>query len=222
MSEETARIIVYAIAGLGTVIWLVALFMAKRAFASPVRLDAGPAVPQQERQEKNELETANTQHTWVEGTIDQLMPKLVRQVTTSASADGMILERTTDTLVFEVNSPAGSNQLSRFRALVRFHQVQPNQCEMVYTLENQSPAYLPIVAGLFLVLGATAIIVTVGAMEAWVIPNPNMGVRGQVFQTFQIVHLIWPPFLFITIKNQFKKNSERCLQKIVNNLRFVD
>ena len=47
-----------------------------------------------------------------------------------------------------------------------------------------------------LMLGLIALVVGFLVMQTYVISSPNPAVRGQVFQMCQVVHFLWPPFLF--------------------------
>lgn len=56
---------------------------------------------------------------------------------------------------------------------------------------------MPIWFGLTLVIGV------VGAwfMMTYVVSNPDPNVRGQAMQMLQIAHFLWPPFMFLLIRN---------------------
>ena len=45
-------------------------------------------------------------------------------------------------------------------------------------------------------LGLAAILIGFWLIGTYVVPNPNPAIRGQTFQMLQVVHFLWPPFLF--------------------------
>jgi hypothetical protein len=57
-------------------------------------------------------------------------------------------------------------------------------------------------------------------MRTLVVPHPEMAVRGQVFQMFQVVHFLWPPFLFGGIYRYRRGSVQSAMDVLVNNLPY--
>ena len=73
---------------------------------------------------------------------------------------------------------------------------------------------------LFVVLGLAALVGGCWAMFAYVVPDPNPSVRGQAVQMVQIVHLLWPPFLFAALSRQPARWISARVDALVNNLPY--
>jgi len=58
------------------------------------------------------------------------------------------------------------------------------------------------------------------AMFTYVLPSPNPNVRGQAFQMAQVVHLLWPPFLFASLARQPARWITARVDALVNNLPY--
>ena len=65
------------------------------------------------------------------------------------------------------------------------------------------------------ILGAGLPCLVIGGWLMWhyVVTNPNPAVRWQVFQTLQVVHVLWPPFLFL---HQFKSGRQHSRTYVSN------
>ena len=48
-----------------------------------------------------------------------------------------------------------------------------------------------------------------------VIPAENATVRGQVFQTLQVVHAIWVPFLFVGIAASANRATKGFIERVL-------
>jgi hypothetical protein len=57
-------------------------------------------------------------------------------------------------------------------------------------------------------------------MFSYVIPNPNPSVRGQAFQVVQVVHFLWPPFLFAALSRQPVRWISARVDALVTNLPY--
>lgn len=76
-------------------------------------------------------------------------------------------------------------------------------------------------AGLVVVFGA---LVTLGLyllLREFALPNENPGIRWQVAQMAQAVHLLWPPFLLAGIARRARRGIGNELRRIVQNAPFA-
>jgi len=102
---------------------------------------------------------------------------------------------------------------------VRFR-IEPksqNESRVLYTIDQTKVMSLLRRICLTIVLSiGLPVIVGVGLL-IWflVIPNANLGVRGQVFQAGQVIHVLWPPFMFIGIAAVARRSSKAFVERIL-------
>lgn len=70
----------------------------------------------------------------------------------------------------------------------------------------------------FVAFGAVVIAVLFWMLRQYVLASPDAGVRAQVIQMVQAVHVLWPPFLFVglarTLRRTLAKEVLRTLQHV--------
>jgi hypothetical protein len=162
----------------------------------------------------------------VEGRPEELSEKLARLL----ARDGMgplgpvkIVACDRRELVFE---PAGAGAGSSgpaptgvYRGRFRFIPTG-SRTRVEYAIEAPTGLVLIGLGWLFIVLGLAALVGGCWAMFAYVLPSPFANVRGQAVQMVQVVHLIWPPFLFATLARQPARWISARVDALVNNLPY--
>jgi len=219
MSEDTARMIVYGIAGAMTVIWLVSLFLAKKIFQS-----SQDSAEETTSFQKLDHTKQVSRQMIIDGEAHVLLKRMVQQIANANISNGCfgkILGKTEDSIAFEVLPIAHRNTKNAIRALVRIVQKSPDTCEVNYTIEGQRRNIFSMMTGCFLILGFLAIIGMVAIMESAVIQNANPAVRYQTIQTIHICHFIWPAFLFIGLQRQLWTGAQNQLERLIENLPHV-
>lgn len=96
-------------------------------------------------------------------------------------------------------------------------QIAPKQTRVRYVIDqSEVMKRLRQVAMLILFFIGLPTMIGVGLLVWYqVIPAENAAARGQVFQTFQIVHAIWPPFLFIGIAASANRASKGFIERVL-------
>ena len=69
-----------------------------------------------------------------------------------------------------------------------------------------------------LILGAVALIAVAVVMPQFVIPSENPAIRGQVFQSIQAGHFLWPPFLIAYLSRRLRGALDTRIADILSNL----
>ena len=59
------------------------------------------------------------------------------------------------------------------------------------------------------------ILVIAGIIWKWVVPNGHPAVRWQVFQTCQVVHVLWPPFLVASVYRRQREAAEHAMANLL-------
>lgn len=74
------------------------------------------------------------------------------------------------------------------------------------------------------VVVALGALVTLGlylVLREFALPSENPGVRGQVFQMAQAVHVLWPPFLLAGLARKFRRMVGEEVRRAVQNAPFA-
>jgi hypothetical protein len=75
--------------------------------------------------------------------------------------------------------------------------------------------------GLILGVGLPVMLIVGGVVWYFVVSNQNPAVRWQVFQTFQIIHSLWPPFLVMYLYNVGRRQSKSYMENLIGSLEFL-
>ncbi len=221
MDVQTARILVYAIAAVGAVVWLAALrFLAStrrlRSTAASRRIELAEATP----------ENVISGGAEVDGTAVELSSKAAAVLARSGSGvlgPLKILERTDEKVAFEGTGPdpTGRSAGRRVRrGQLRLYPAGPSRTRVDYEVEISGARGLWIAAVACQLAGLIALVAGVWAINTFVASHPNPNVRGQAFQMFQVVHLLWPPFLFAGLYRRGHKVVRAEIETLVHNLPY--
>ena len=75
-------------------------------------------------------------------------------------------------------------------------------------------------AGVFQILGLAALGAACYVMLTFVVRSPKIGIRYQVWQTLQLVHFLWPPFLFAGVYAMTRRSIARLIGTLLGNLAY--
>jgi hypothetical protein len=103
------------------------------------------------------------------------------------------------------------------RAVLRLNSAGAGRIQVAYELDARPLQRRLGKIGLILVFAAgLPTLLTVGALIWYfVLPSQVPALRWQVFQTFQIVHALWPPFLVLSRLGAHLNVAERYLVAVV-------
>ncbi len=223
MEPELATAIVVGIAIVGFVVWMFALqtmlraTQERRALADEDALAIGADNPAGT--------IAGTAE--VPGNPDDLSAKLAERL----ARDGLgflgpikITAADRKQVSFEAigNTPgdSGPPPANLRRGVVRFSSAG-NQTRIEYRVEAGSGRALLALGWLCIALGLAALVIGLCVEFAVVIPSPQAAIRAQAFQMIQVIHFIWPPFLFAHISRQPVKLIRNQFEALVHNLPYA-
>ena len=217
MDPDTAKLVVVAITAVGAVAWVAGLTAVLRA-SRERRRSARQAA------ERFELEGDFAPGTIVgeaevEGQAEELSSKLAGQLARESFGPFgpvKIVARDRHEVAFE---PAGASMNGFRRGRVRLGPAG-SRTKIEYALET-SPRGILIGGWIALALGLAALIITPWLMFAYVLPSPNPNVRGQAFQAVQMVHFLWPPFLFAHLSRQPGRMFRARMESLIHNLPYT-
>jgi hypothetical protein len=224
MDEEVAKIVVIALTAIGAVIWLTALAFTLRARRERQPADVGVALP-------FDIETGASPCTVVGSAEVAGQPaELAAKLTEQLARGGLmpigpvkILKSELGEVVFEpamTNAAGTAFSAPGFgRGRFRFSGHGP-RTQIDYAVETTSPTVLTALSWVFLALGLAALVFVPWLQFAYVLPSPNPNIRAQSLQTAQMIHLLWPPFLFAFVARQPARILRAQVGALVHNLPY--
>jgi hypothetical protein len=214
MDPETGKLVVIAITSVGVLAWLAGLTTVLRA--SRERKES--ALRASERFDINEGSAPGTivGEAEVEGQPEELSTKLaglLARESTYPFGPVKIVARDRHEVAFE---PAGKSPIGFKGGRVRLEPVG-SRTRIEYALDT-SPSGILIGGWIALALGLAALIVEPWLMFTYVIPDPKF--QGQELQALQLVHFLWPPFLFAHVSRQPRRMFQARMDALIHNLPY--
>lgn len=224
MDEQTARWLLYGITAVAAVVWLAGARFLGASFRGKAARDREPGDRLAFISESSA--TAIRDSVEVEGLPEELAAKAAAIVADKGSGPAgpmKIVESSPDRLVVEgVRTAADPQSPGRFlrRAEFRFRFSGGRRTRIDYEIQLASGRGLMLGGMTFQLLGLVAIVVGFALMTTYVIPNPNPAIRGQTFQMLQVVHFLWPPFLFGTLYRRGRNALREAFEVLLHNLPY--
>jgi len=130
-----------------------------------------------------------------------------------------VRDETPNSLTFQKLGPMACNQPSGLMfSSVNLHIVEKNGRRVVRYQVNQGPlfgVFKKIALGICLFLGITALMFLSALIWYFCVQSQNQSARWQVFQMLQILHVLWPPFLFVAIGSQMGRAVTYFLENVI-------
>ncbi|MFO0948130.1 MAG: hypothetical protein U1D30_19790 [Planctomycetota bacterium] len=219
MDEAVARMIVFGILAVAAIVWCAAFWF--------VASSVGRARPQDEFNPFGEEDSGGYQvfgRQQVRGRPETLLKTLARhlaQPTMMGRPSFQLDSVNANRLTFQYLNPANLAPIARGE--VHIDSVGGGGSMVHYRIRMNAKAHWLLVgAKIALVLGLASIVVAIVIMERFVISNPSPAIRWQSVQAVQVVHFIWPPFLFAGIYRQQRGVLTRTLESTIHNLAVLD
>ncbi len=209
MSEEAAQLAYLVILSVGILVWLFGLYAHRKAFkaadpADPHVVAAGEvaiAAPKTEVSEKA-IQT-------LRGGLPGLGTVLLEQADDRWITGELTLPQTG-------RRPGGMNH--RFEIELRS---VGSQTAADYRVLGGVGGGLRIVSGLFVYfLTPLALASAIAFVPPYIVKAADPKIRYQVFQTAQIIHFLWPPFLFASVRGRMSRLVARGLVSVLKNTAF--
>jgi hypothetical protein len=217
MDPETGQVVVIAITAIGAVAWLAGLAAMLRA-GREWRESSLPTT------ERFDLEGDRPPGTIVgEAEVEGHPEELSAKLTGLLAREGMgplgpvkILSSDRDEVTFE---PAGPSPLGFRGGRIRLTP-KGSRTRIDYALRAGSRGLL-IGGWVALALGLAALIAAPTLAFTVILTSPNPNVRGQCFQVVQMVHFLWPPFLFAHLSRQPARVFRGRIEGLIHNLPYT-
>lgn len=214
MTESVAMIIFFTIMVIGAFVWLIALYFTLRIGKSPANFASGS--------QNESIFGFNTGETVCDATKDELLeriPKVFRRQSLGILNSVFQCEVISDK---EVSVTRHGPLMCNLPTALYFSKVQfrleplsQNQTRVKYIIDQSAVMKrLKRIAMLILFCIGMPIMIGIGLLIWFMaIPSQNLAIRGQVFQTLQICHAIWPPFMFIAISGMATRAARQFIER---------
>jgi hypothetical protein len=224
MDEETAKTIVIGITAVGALAWLAGLTVMIRATRE--RPDGAS-----DTDERFDLEGGRPAGTIVGGAdVDGQPEALAAKLAERLARNGLgpfgpvkIVACDRSEVVFEAagldlgSAGYGGSGFRRGRARLTS---SGTRTRVDYVVETSSRRVVLLALGwLSLILGLAALVAAPWLEFTYVVPNANL--RTQAIQTVQMVHFLWPPFLFAYLSRQPARVLRAQIESLVHNLPYT-
>jgi hypothetical protein len=226
MSPETTRVVFFAITAGMWAVW----FVATRFALSRLRPGSAELTdPTGGGPSSSGLQAADVVvgGALVDGDAEAISKKLAGQLVTASGAAGSairITERTRERIVFEraAGSAGGATALA-FDAGVVSLEAEGDGTRVRYALSLKRFARTMRIAAYAACFGYGGLIVVLVPLLIWtfVVQSDKEAVRWQVFQTLQMVHGVWPPFLIGALSGKFRKAAAGFFDTLVANAAHI-
>ena len=160
------------------------------------------------------------------------LSKALGQTLLSTGIPGMfstlfeITERTPDRIAIRKTGPLICNQptgLSFSEAEFDFRRAGGDTVEVTYRLgfDRLLRGIRRTALGIILGLGLPVLLIVGMVIWVFVVSSNNPTVRWQVFQTLQVAHVLWPPFLVMWIYRSGRNHARTYISNMLRSLELV-
>lgn len=215
MDADTANLALNIIAVAAIVVWVFGLRFLMLSVRSEKNQDA-------EETTRDAATSRNLLYGSAE--IEGAAAELSQRATAMLAEKGVrITERTDERVVFGAEAENAAEQPARlvFSGQMRFVPLTAETTRVHYVLSVPSMRILSVLGFVCQALGLAAIIVGYVVIRQFVVDSDNPAVRWQTFQMMQVVHLLWPPFLFGFLHRRPRRAMRAAFDTFVHNLQFL-
>ncbi|MCI0685239.1 MAG: hypothetical protein L0Y71_24330 [Gemmataceae bacterium] len=219
MILELHSVLLYAIAAVAAVVWLCGLMFllatTRRRSASPTWADEDEAL-----YEPGHITVHGCAE--VAGAPAELAAKAAGHLAQHGAVNlgpVKILEQTDGRVIFEAMPHLGGRFIRR--GVLEFHGQPSGRTQIDYAVLIPKRGGLLLAAWIFQILGLIALVVGFSLLHALVVPHPNPNVQWQSVQMAQVVHFLWPPFLFAGLYRRVQSHVRNTFDSLVHNLPYL-
>jgi hypothetical protein len=226
VNAEIAQLVFAVIMVAGFLVWVWSLQMALGMGSHMAKPDWRMLQEEQPRQTNTES-GART----VQGTPERLSAALARSIVQHHWGGFRslfeVVERTPYRIVLKKNGPLMCNQppsLYFSEAELTFEPLGNETTRVSYVLGFDRLARLVKIVTLSIILGIglPALLIVGGLIWYFVLPSQNPAVQWQVFQTLQVSHALWPPYLFLWLYKAGRRQSKTYFSNLLSTLELAE
>ncbi len=219
MNAAAAEAVLYVITAIGAVVWCFSLrFLLNSRRSRRTKPEDRFSMTEPE---PNNLIQGSAE---VEGEPGELAVKAAEELAGGIDAQIgrlKIVERTDEKVAFEGGGGSGKSagQIIK-RGEVHFRRNFHGKTEIEYEVEISRGHGLIIGGAVFQILGFVALVAGFFSIHLFVVQNQDPEARWQTVQMVQVVHFLWPPFLFGGLYRSHHRVVSRTFDTLVHNLPY--
>jgi hypothetical protein len=230
MSVQTATTIFFAIASVMWIVWLLgarfALSRLRPRGAWPGPEPGGGDLPPAaglDRPEGPESLDAVVGEAEVEGGPEAVSRKLAEQLAAATSPGGASVFRITERTPRRVTFRRAPGQGPVFDEGIVALEPRGGRVKIRYAVSLRRLTAILRIATYLVCFGYGGLFVVGAPALIWylVVNSECEAVRWQVFQTFQMVHGVWPPFLMGALALRLRRTTARFFESLVANMEHI-
>jgi hypothetical protein len=223
MDPMAAEVVLTVIAGIGAVVWLAGAQFLVSSYRRGNKGSHGEMGWHEESDavSRGRLLAGSAE---IEGDPLTLTDKAVSALV-KENALGMIkvTSKAVDAITFDRIATGDHSSGSCFyRGAMVFEPVSSGQTRITWSLELASMRWMLLLGAAFQFLGLMALIAGFWLIATFVVSAPDPAVRWQTLQMLQVVHFLWPPFLFGALYRGAGRQVAAQFEAFVNNLPYRD
>jgi hypothetical protein len=224
MNSDTASLIFVSIMATGVAVWLWSLIRALRLGLAPGHADRFTA----DGAPAWDTETGELAIRGERASLSKALVRSLRQPNVGMfGAQFRVTEQSSERLSLEKTGPLICNQpagLYFSEAELSFVTIGDGKVRVSYRLGYARLVRLFRKISLCIIFGAGLPTILIVGLILWflVVRNENPTIRWQVFQTFQIVHVLWPPFLFMWLYSLGRRRSRIFMENLIASVEALD
>ena len=219
MNAATAEIVLYGITVIGAVVWCFSL-----RFLLNSRRARRPAPADRFSMTEPAPNNAIQGSAEVEGEPGELAVKAAASLAKGIDiqiGQLKILDRSDQRVAFEGPGPGGQLPGHMIRqGEIRFRRASRGKTDVDYEVEISRGLGLLIGGVIFQILGVVALAVGFFLIHLFVVQSQDPAVRWQTVQMAQVVHFLWPPFLFGGLYRGHHRVVSKAFDTLVHNLPY--
>jgi len=226
MAVETAEIIFFAIVGVMGLIWLLGTVF---AYSRLKPKEANKYNPAPSPEDQAEAADAVVGETTIEGDAEAVSKKIAEQLAAATAMGGMtpleITERTSEVVAFKRSTvTCGSGRQAAVFDEGLF-KLKPDggkvRVQYAVSMKRFAKAMKIVTYITCFVWGGIWVIGVPAFLWFLVVHHENERARWQVFQAFQMVHGVWPPFLVGFLAGSLRRRTASFFETFISNLQHI-
>jgi hypothetical protein len=220
MDYEVASGLQLVIAAVAAVVWLIAL---RFLLASSQRGQTGQ--PQDAGESGDGWLSGSAEVEGEAATLATRAASILAKGNQFAFGPVKILEKDDSHVRFERVGPSGGNQQPGQwfrRGELRFTPLRSDRTRVEWAFEPANVRWLLWLGAAFQATGLVALVVGGWAIHTYIASSPDPNVRWQTVQMVQVVHFLWPPFLFGGLYRMGTRGVAAQFEALAHNLPYCE
>jgi hypothetical protein len=225
VDSDTAKVVLAGIAGVAVIIWLSGFqFLVWTSREARDQTGEGDGALDEVASAEGTVLTGAAE---VDGEPGQLAARTASLLARGALFPNVplkVVEASNGHVRFERIETGGEGQAAdRWlrQGQLSFSSLPGGRSRVEWAVELSNMHWLLRLGAMFLIAGLIAIVVVFWVLLTYVVPSPAPGIRWQVVQMVQVVHLLWPPFLCAALYRRGRRGVAARMQALANNLPYL-